>query len=250
VFREEVSPRKTPFFQFTPLKNIPYFIHGTSTRKTDAALGLNDSSLSEETARAYLEGMGVGADVAVGLIRQVHSSVCRDLAAHSSNPAIPEEADGLIVNRSGVIGMIRTADCLPIIAIDAAARVVALFHAGWRGTRDRIVERGLRQMLQAGADPVRVVCAIGPSIRVCCYEVGEEVRRGFAEAGHELEPLIQGSRLDLVEANVRQMERSGVSTVYDSGLCTVCRSDLFYSYRRDKTERRMWTFAGFLPADG
>lgn len=250
MFREEISPRKTPFFQFTPLKDLPYFIHGTSSRKTDASLGLNDDRLSEEVARTYVDGLGVATDYAVALIRQVHSSDCRDLTAHSANPEIAQDADGLIFSRSGLIGMIRTADCLPIIAVDADARIIGLFHAGWRGTRDRIVEKGLQRMRQVGAIPSRIVCAIGPSIRVCCYEVGDEVRRGFAEAGHELEPLIQGGRLDLVEANVRQMARSGVSTVYDSGLCTVCRGELFYSYRRDRTNRRMWTFAGFMPDPG
>ena len=87
--------------------------------------------------------------------------------------------------------------------------------------------------------------ALGPCIRQCCYRVGPEVENRFRGAGHPVQELFSEDRLDLVTANRGQLEEMGVSKVIDSNQCTACRTDLFYSYRREKTKQRMWTLAGF-----
>jgi YfiH family protein len=124
--------------------------------------------------------------------------------------------------------------------------IFAVFHAGWRGTANRIVEKGVSKLLEvSGAKAEEVLIAFGPCIRKCCYEVGEEVKRAFAAARQEVSRIFSGPFLDLVEANRRQLFRLEVTRILDSNLCTACRTDVFYSYRRERTPSRIWTIAGF-----
>ena len=92
----------------------------------------------------------------------------------------PLAGDGLITNAPGLLLAIKTADCVPVLVVDIKRRVVAAFHAGWRGTVARIVEKGVGEMRhQFGSLPRDLRAAIGPCIRRCCYRVGHEVRAEF-----------------------------------------------------------------------
>ncbi len=103
-----------------------------------------------------------------------------------SPDAIPE-VDGIITDQSGLLLAIQTADCIPVLVVDRVRRVVAGFHAGWRGTVDRIVELGVETMCaEFGSEPGDLTAAIGPGIGPCCYTVGDEVlgrsQRNFSYA--------------------------------------------------------------------
>ncbi len=115
------------------------------------------------------------------IMRQIHSAIVHRLEA------VPErklEGDALITNVPGLLLVVRTADCLPVLLIDEAHRAVGSVHCGWRGTRGRILERAIEAMRGAyGTDPASLLAALGPCIGPCCYEVGPEVRASFAEAG-------------------------------------------------------------------
>jgi polyphenol oxidase len=191
--------------------------------------------------------------------RQVHS--CRsvtvdDLLADTARAAIPattyvHEADGLMTNQAELLLGIQTADCIPVLVADPVRRAVAAFHAGWRGTVQRIVELGIAQMHEKfGSDAAQLVAAIGPGIGACCYTVGNEVLDRF-DAGfsysRELfsEKPLQGRlgeaessrtpawRLDLVEANRRQLLAAGLDagSIAVVGGCTACQPERFYSHR-------------------
>lgn len=210
-------------------------------------------------------------------IRQIHSDLIRCV---EEIPEEPLTGDGLITATAGLVLAIQTADCLPVILVDAKRKAVGVFHAGWRGTVQRIVEKGVGEMVRCfGSRPRDLKAAIGPGICGCCYEVGEEVRTKFESQfgyaaelfrevkesdpvrekypllfltarapGHgELPPKIF---LDLVQANRRQLLDAGIprKNIEASPLCTNCHPELLFSYRREKGKTgRMMAVAGIRP---
>jgi YfiH family protein len=160
---------------------------------------------------------------------------------------------------------IQTADCLPIILVDVKRRAIGVFHAGWRGTVKRIVEKGVGEMHRwFGSSPRDIRAAIGPGIHNCCYEIGDEVPAKFesqfayaaalfreikeSDEIRERYPLLfltarapghselpRKIFLDLVEANRRQLLAAGVPARNITALphCTSCQTDLLFSYRAE-----------------
>ena len=146
------------------------------------------------------------------------------------------EGDALVTDDVGVTIGVRTADCVPVLILDGRTRAVAAVHAGWRGTAAAIIKRTIEKMSQDfDTNPADIYAAIGPCIRACCYEVGPEVMKHFVALFPEYEETLGKWNLDLPEANRRQLLEAGVSAdrVFDSGLCTSCQSESFYSYRRE-----------------
>lgn len=209
--------------------------------------------------------------------RQVHSDIIRLV----NSPAEPQlVADGLITDTPGLVLGIQTADCLPVILVDPKRRAVGVFHAGWRGTVKRIVEKGVGEMHRFfGSRACDLKAAIGPGVHGCCYRVGEEVRETFesqfayaeklfrvveeSDAVREKYPMLfltarapghselpRKIFLDLVEANRQQLLAVGVpaNSVQASPLCTSCRTDLLFSYRAEKGKTgRMMGVVGIRP---
>lgn len=171
--------------------------------------------------------------------------------------------DTLITDQPGCAVGVFTADCLPILLADPQRGAVAAVHAGWRGSLLRIAQKAVAAMTTTfGSLPSQILAALGPAIGRCCYEVGPQVleplRREFPywrdlvdavgdPAGWRI-PVgavriptrSAGTRadakkrnLDLRAWNRRQLEEAGVRQIEDLPLCTACRPDLFYSYRRD-----------------
>lgn len=207
-------------------------------------------------------------------LRQVHSDIIRCV---DSIPDEPLAGDGLITVMPGVLLAIQTADCLPVIIVDRKRHAVGVFHAGWRGTVKRIVEKGVGEMVRCfGSRPKDMKAAIGPGIQGCCYEVGEEVRTKFesqfsygaslfrevkeSDPVREKYPLLfltarapghselpKKIFLDLVEANRQQLIAAGVpkKNIETSTLCTNCHPELLFSYRAEKGKTgRMMAVAG------
>ena len=160
-----------------------------------------------------------------------------------------QPGDGIILPGPGCFAAVRTADCVPLLALLPRRKMVCLIHAGWRGTCERIAAKGIQRFLEvSSACPEDLRVGVGPCIRKCCYQVGSDVRDRFQRAGHDVENLLSGSHLDLVKANISQLRELGAVQIEDSGLCTACRPDLFYSYRREGATGRIWTIAGFVGA--
>ncbi|HET7854217.1 MAG TPA: peptidoglycan editing factor PgeF, partial [Candidatus Methylomirabilis sp.] len=150
--------------------------------------------------------------------------------------------DAMVTDVPGLGLTISTADCLPIFLADPRRRVIGAIHAGWRSSVERIVERALRKMHEVYAtDPAECYAAFGPSIRGCCYEVDQPVLtklKGSCNAWQDCVKPTGEDRwmLDLARLNIAVLGETGVNRdrVVDTGLCTACRSDLFYSYRAEK----------------
>jgi YfiH family protein len=150
--------------------------------------------------------------------------------------------DALVTNVPHVMVGVKTADCVPILIGDRRGGAAGAVHAGWRGTLSAIVTRALDRMRReydTRAADVRV--AIGPSARACCYEVGAEVIEAFkartAYADEILTPTGERHALiDLQRANYNQLIAAGVppERIHIAPLCTMCRTDLFFSYRRER----------------
>jgi YfiH family protein len=268
---------KLKILQTPHLQKLPWLIHGFSTRqggysRTYGGHALNlgftktDSRAAVERNRAaLLAKLGAGGRRPWPLVtlRQVHSDVVHAITAPSDEPLV---GDGLITNVPGIVLAVQTADCLPVILVDPRKRAVGVFHAGWRGTVKRIVEKGVGVMrLHFGSRPGDLEAAIGPGVCNCCYTVGEEVREKFfsqfpyadrlfheikesdpvrekypmlfltARApGHSTLPV--NIFLDLVEANRRQLLDAGISArrIEATQLCTACNTDLLFSHRAER----------------
>lgn len=166
-------------------------------------------------------------------LRQIHSAAVVNAGGLSDRA---QEGDALITDEIDRTIGIRTADCVPILMLDSKSYAVAAVHAGWRGTAAEIVQHAVQELGNTfETDPAFVYAAIGPCIRACCYEVGPEVASQFHPLFPEWEAFAGKRKLDLAEANRRQLQAAGVHAdrIYDCGRCTACESDLFYSYRRD-----------------
>ncbi len=233
------------------LAEVPGLVHG-----------FGDARWGEADFLAFAASRGLRPVV----MRQVHSdAVLRLDAAPGGKP----EADGLMTDVPGLLLVVRTADCLPVLLADAANRAVAAVHCGWRGTEQRILEKAVRAMGEAyGSRPREMRAALGPCIGAACYEVGPEVREGFLRAGFPPSvftgtgetgggtgtcasgtcPRIEARwLLDLRAANRALLEGLGIAAanILDAGPgCTHCGPGLL-SYRRDPADpRRMYNFIG------
>ena len=180
---------------------------------------------------------------------QTHSADVR--VVHSQQQAQPkpgvlgddEYCDALISNTPKILLAVKTADCVPILIADPPTGAFAAVHAGWRGTSASIVFRAIEQLRREyGTSPETLRVAIGPAANLCCYEVGSEVidlfKERFPKSEHLLTSTREGhARIDLQKANRDQLIAAGVSLdrIHIAPLCTMERTDLFFSYRREKS---------------
>jgi YfiH family protein len=160
------------------------------------------------------------------------------------------EADAMWTDRPGVLLGIVAADCVPILIADDAGRIGAA-HAGWDGTTREVARRLVQALRDDGADPTRMVAALGPSIGPCCYTIGEEraslIReRGGSGPGAVVER--DGSFVfDLWRANAFQLGAEGVRSIEIAGVCTKCGGSDLWSYRgRDEGQTGTGLGLGFI----
>jgi len=170
------------------------------------------------------------------LLKQVHSTAVHD--ARGWAPAM--EGDGLIAVEPGAKVGVKTADCVPILLADRRRKAVAAVHAGWRGAAAGIAGAAARRMAEVcGTDPADLIAAIGPSIGPCCFEVGPEVAQLFRPLFPQRRDLDRKTKIDLLEANVLQLEAAGVPKRQidrEGAPCTFCGGAEFHSWRRDRKE--------------
>ena len=206
--------------------------HGFMTRTSDAIL-------RDAAGRAAFMAAFSAKDMIV--LDQEHGDAVHVIAAGER----PRAGDGLVVLEPGVIGVIKTADCLPVILCSPDYPACAVVHAGWRGTAQRISRRALAAMAGLGVKTASIRALIGPGIGPCCYNVGEDVIAAFKAAGISDEVFARRGDvtfLDLKKANRQILTAEGVHEIDDANLCTSCRRALFFSARRDAQAGRQITF--------
>ncbi len=148
------------------------------------------------------------------------------------------EGDGIIITKPS-IALIRTADCVPVVLFDRVADIAGVFHSGWRGTELKIVSKGVKKMKELGCRNISAV--IFPAIGFCCFEIGEELLERFKNV--EIPTERRGGKLyaDLKTAIKNELRNGGVTDISDQSECTFC-GEGYFSYRRDRTEKRHATF--------
>jgi YfiH family protein len=260
------------------LSSPPWLIHGFSTRHGGVSKAYGGRTLNlgftkqdsraavEHNRQAFLKNLSAldgSKPWPMVTLRQIHSDLIHCV---ESVPTEQLAGDGLITATPRLLLAIQAADCLPVMLADTKRRTVGVFHAGWRGTVKRIVEKGVGEMRRwFGSKPRDIKAAIGPGIHNCCYTVGPEVRSEFEsqfayadKLFHEVKesdpvrekyPLLfltarapghselpSNIFLDLAEANRRQLIDAGVAAknIDSSPLCTSCRKDLLFSHRAEK----------------
>jgi YfiH family protein len=157
----------------------------------------------------------------------------------------------LLTTTSRVPLAIFTADCLAVILYDPPGRRLALAHVGWRGTVQGAARAAVGALVREGTRPADLHAAISPSIGPCCYEVDRPVIEPLSVAFPGrweawVEPAGPGRwRLDLWAANEFQLTSAGLRAdrIVNPRLCTGCRTDLFFSYRKEGSRGRLVTIA-------
>lgn len=180
-------------------------------------------------------------------LRQVHGAEVLVVKENPDTLPRPLPYDAAITRREGVALGVWTADCVPILMVDQSKGVIGAVHAGWRGLRHGILQRTISKMGESfRSPPGDILVGIGPGIGPCCYEVGKDVVNLFQSSRDDGHLFIQerGGRsfLDLGFASRLQLSKAGVApeNIEAIPLCTACREDLFFSYRRDgKTGRQL-----------
>ncbi len=171
-------------------------------------------------------------------VKQTHSAD----VVRADSPGFQGEGDALVTDQPGLLLEIRTADCISVLLFDPQKNVVAAVHSGWKGTCASITGKTVEKMSEwYGVNPQNILAAIGPAIRECCYEVGPEVSAEFGIEGRV--------RLDLAGFCRKQLLSAGVQQIVDLNICTMCNTDQFYSFRREKEKAgRMETAIELLRA--
>jgi len=256
--------------QLAPYSKLPWLVHGFSTRTggvsmLDGEKLLNlgfmewDTPANVAANRQQFQSALGAIDFTLTPLKQIHSALLRPFAA---TPPQPCKGDASSTHTPGLLLAVQTADCVPILLVDPRKRAVAAIHAGWKGTLARIGQKAVGRMhYEYGSKPPDLLAAIGPSVGPCCYEVAADFvskfTAQFADAadyfdeprsGEEPNPLQwlnmmppghqpppKGVHLDLRKANRSQLLAAGLrpENIFVSELCTACRTDLFFSYRRE-----------------
>ncbi len=241
--------RSVPYYTFPAFDAFPGLMHAVLTRQGGVSPAPWDSlnlgwTVGDTEARVEANYQRWAA--AFGLERadltttwQVHSAAILVADADHRRGSLGQ-ADGLITRTPGIPLVQRYADCTPILAYDPAQRACGIAHAGWLGTARRCAEALIQAMQNTfGSDPADIVAAIGPAIGPCCYEVGPDVIAAVHDSQTDptslLIPTRPGhARLDLWQANARQLAESGVKRIELAGICTACQRHTFFSHRGDK----------------
>lgn len=150
-------------------------------------------------------------------------------------------ADALITAQPGVPLAVFGADCVPVVLLDTENAAIGLAHSGWRGTAACIAAKTVQKMIdEFNSDPKKIIAAIGPSIRVCHFEVGDEIADIFREKfGEDVLEKHEKYHVNMQKAIKLQLAEQGVpgENIIDSELCTFCNDDLFYSHRKTGNRR-------------
>ncbi len=259
--------KDTPYISFPILEQFDFIKHGFSTRLGGVSSGIyesmnlgfrrgDDDANVFENYRRLCDSIGVD-DHKLVFTDQVHKANVRVATASDCGKGIRKERtyseiDGHITNQPGVPLLIFSADCVPILYVDPVTKSIGATHSGWRGTVQKIGAVTVEEMKkQFHSNPADIIAVIGPCIGKECYEVSEDVAKAFeskftkeqCEAFLTCNGANQNNeikyQLDLWEANRLILKEAGLTdeNIVVSELCTMCRSNLFFSHRATQGKR-------------
>jgi YfiH family protein len=175
---------------------------------------------------------------------QVHGGTVVRVGRGDVGRTVPD-ADGLWTAEAGVTLRVRGADCPLVLVADPTCGRVAAVHAGWRGLAAGILAQAVQSLVEAGSHPGSLLCAVGPCVGPCCYEVDAPVWEALQEWPEAFSPGRPGRwQLDLRAVARAQLASAGIlrEGVSAAAVCTACEADWFYSYRREGRTGSQWAF--------
>jgi YfiH family protein len=244
-----------------PLAECDFLVHAFLTRRGGVSegffAGLNFSCREGDRPEDVASNWRLLTDAfhldlsQIILMRQMHGDRIvtidsNDPGIIATSPLLPTEAhacDALVTNRPEIAIGVKTADCVPLFLVDRVKRVIGVVHAGWRGTALNIAGQAIDVFVNRfSSQPGDILAAIGPAIGPCCYEVDAAICEAlsvYAVAGNKpfVQPVAGKDRwmLNLPLVNRTQLEQRGIpaKNIFSGSHCTSCRSDIFFSHRRD-----------------
>ncbi len=231
--------------------------HGFSTREGGVSEGcyasMNLRFHCDDSRENVLENYKIIADTLgmdykrIVLSKQTHGDVIHTATEQDAgNGVIRENAfesvDALITDKKGIPLATLYADCVPLFFLDKKKGVVALAHSGWKGTVKRIGQKTAEKMKSDyGSDPSDILAAIGPSIRECHFEVGDEVAEIFIREFGDDTAVKYGEKyhVNMQKSIIKQLTEAGIprANIDDCGICTYCQSDFLFSHRKTNGKR-------------
>ena len=243
-----------PYIEFKPFRELPFVIHGFSTRlggvsdREFASMNLSyhrgdDSKNVDRNYELICNALNIDKEQLV-FTNQIHDTKIQYADGSQKQYA---NTDGLITDKSGIVIATSYADCVPLYFVDVKKKVIGFSHSGWRGTVGKIGKKTVEEMSKKfNSNKEDIIAIIGPSICKDCYEVSEEVAQEFSNvlSKEQIKDVIfeKGNgkyQLDLWKANQWILLDTGLRSenIYISGLCTSCNSDVLFSHRATKGKR-------------
>lgn len=251
-----IDKNEVKYISFKSLDNIPFIMHGFSTRIGGISEGVYNSlnlglktddnkNNTLENIKKFTLAVGVNCENLV-ISDQIHSDIIKVVNTNDKGKGYWSQEklngiDGLITNIRGIPLMTIYADCVPLFFVDPVKKAIGVSHAGWKGTVLKIGKKTVEAMVnEYGSNPKDIIAVIGPSIGKCCYEVDKRVIDEFNRSFIDTSTFV-----DLKEDNKYQLNlwRANQITLIESGLleenieianlCTGCNTDLFYSHRME-----------------
>jgi len=237
------------FYRFKKFSDTSGCVHAVTTKSSEESYAFSLALHTGEDKESIVNNRNKMASK-LGWKEQVHFVVANQ--THSDHIEIIESqksqgwqsvedavahCDALITDQKDVALCMMTADCVPILLLDAHKGVIAAVHAGWRGTKEKIVAKTVMKMIETfDSNPKDIIAGVAPSIGRCCYEVGKEVSEHFFEMPKAYDISAQKYMLDLPYINKRQLLSVGLeeSNIQMSDICTACEVDRFFSYRKEQ----------------
>lgn len=227
------------FNQFYKFQNTPSNINAIFT---DHSLNLGFVNQTEEQIKknrqTVLSRLNIDLKQLV-CAKQVHDNKVyvveekdKGCGALSYEDAI-DDVDAFITKEADIALSVCVADCLPVFIIDRKNNIIGIAHCGWKSTQKFLLKETISVMRQKfNCQPKDIVLLLGPAIRKCCFQAGEEFLEYFKEGILKKDDKLF---LDLIQANYLQAIESGVleNNIFDSGICTCCQNDKFFSFRKE-----------------
>lgn len=211
-----------------------------------------------ENYKQLYKSLNLDYDKKMKIQHQIHSNFVEKV---NDEREIHTNIDGLLTNKNGISLILRYADCTPILLYDTKKNIIGNIHSGWKGTAGKIGQNAVLKMIEEyGSKPEDIICCLGPCIQKCHFKVDEDVKNIFEDTFScmknsniisigEVEEGKQKYYIDTTLINRLMLEELGIKSenIIESKLCTVCNSDVFHSYRKDKEKSgRNAAIIGFL----
>lgn len=235
----------------------PRYFERENGAKAELDFGtLKEDSVLSLPGREFLRSIGIE-NKEVYRVRQVHGNHVHELKEPTSSleKSADIDADAIITQLVNKPIAVLTADCIPVVIYDSRLHAAGVVHAGRRGTAQKILSKTIGILKKVyGSRPEDVFVGMGPGIGGCCYEVGasciEPFKKGYAGWSRWAKKLPSGKfTLDLFAANTEDARMAGLDPghISQTGWCSSCEIERFFSYRRDGTSGRMMTVAMLSP---